>query len=194
MNNPYGITTENLLFTLPQALKSDPDMVALATVIADLLTAHLDDIERAGIYARIDRLPEDLLDILAYDFKVDWWDGDYTLAQKRQTLKDNWRVHRILGTKAAVETAIAAIYPDTKVMEWFEYGGEPYHFRLLADTTYEHIDADKHRRVLERVAFYKNLRSVFDGIEYYASGTALAYAGVGFIGEEFSDGAVAANY
>ena len=49
MSNPYGITTENLLFTLPQALKSDPDMVALATVIADLLTARLEDIDRAGI-------------------------------------------------------------------------------------------------------------------------------------------------
>ncbi len=193
-NASYGITAENLLFTLPSALKSDPDMIALATVIAGVLTEHLEDVNRVNIYARIDELPEELLDILAHDFKVDWWDGDYTLEEKRRTLKDNWRVHKILGTKAAVETAISAIYPDTKVAEWFEYDGEPYHFRLLTDTTYEHIDADKHRRVLERVEYYKNLRSVFDGIEYYANGTALSYAGVGFVGEVISDGAVAVIY
>ena len=40
----------------------------------------------------------------------------------------------MLGTRAAVETAIRAIYPKTEVKEWFEYeGGKPYHFKLFID-------------------------------------------------------------
>lgn len=193
-NSQHGITVENLLFTLPSALKSDPDMIAIATVIAEALTANLQDMDKVNIYSRIDDLPEDLLDILARDFKVDWWDGNYTLEEKRKTFKNHWRVHKILGTKAAVETAISAIYPDTKVSEWFEYGGEPYHFRLLVDATYENVDQEKHRRVLERVEYYKNLRSVLDEIEYFANGTALTYAGVAFAGEEIIDSAEAKIY
>lgn len=125
MNSAYGLTAENLLRTLPEVFRNDKKMVALASSIADVLAARPEEIRQLMIYSRIDDLSEELLDILAYDFKVDWWDGDYTLEEKRKTLKDSWRVHRMLGTKAAVETAISAIYPETQVREWFEYGGEP---------------------------------------------------------------------
>lgn len=72
----------------------------------------------------------------------------------------------MMGTKAAVERAISAIYPNTQVLEWFEYGGEPYHFKLHIDISKESGDKDKPLRVLERVNFYKNLRSHLDVVEY----------------------------
>nr|WP_295945368.1 phage tail protein I [uncultured Agathobaculum sp.] len=195
MNSAHGLTAENLLRTLPEVLRNDEKMAALAASIADVLAARPAEIEQLMIYSRIDELPEDLLDILAEDFKVDWWDGDYTLEEKRQTLKDSWRVHRMLGTKAAVETAISAIYPETQVSEWFEYGGEPYHFRLLIDSTYEGVDPAKHQRVLDRVEYYKNLRSVLDEVEYYdAGGTAGQYVGAAYLGCEMTDSAVAVQY
>jgi phage tail P2-like protein len=159
-------------------------MLALATAAAKVAAARLDEIKRLRIYSRIDELPEELLDILAYDFKVDWWDANYTLEQKRQTLKDSWSVHRKLGTKSAVEQAISAIYKNTKVSEWFEYDGEPYNFKLLIDATYEHVDPVKHQRVLERVGYYKNLRSALEKIEYVAhpQGKCTAYAAVAATG------------
>lgn len=165
--NRHGLTRENLVATLPIALQKDPSAVALAEAIADLLSQRPKEIEQLLIYPAIDRLDEQLLDILAYDFKVDWWDADYSLEEKRRTLKDSWRVHKMLGTKAAVETAISAIYPRTTVLEWFEYGGEPYHFRLDINITNDSIDSAKQRRVLERLNFYKSLRSHNDGVTYF---------------------------
>ncbi len=165
MNN--GLTAENLLLALPEALRQDEQMQALAAGIAEVLAARPAEIDRLLIYPRIDELPEALLDRLAYDFKVDWWDAEYSLAAKRQTLKDNWQVHRRLGTKAAVEQAIAAIYPETQVLEWFEYGGEPYHFKLEINLTFGWDTPDKRQRVLDRVEYYKNLRSHLDTIDYY---------------------------
>lgn len=163
----HGLTKENLVATLPVALQKDPSVVALAEAIAELLARRPEEIDRLRIYPAIDRLDERLLDILAYDFKVDWWDADYSLEEKRRTLKDSWRVHKMLGTKAAVERAISAIYPHTQVLEWFEYGGEPYHFRLDINITNDHIDSDKQRRVLERLNYYKSLRSHNDGVTYF---------------------------
>ena len=163
----HGLTKENLVATLPVALQKDPSVVALAEAIAELLARRPEEIDRLRIYPAIDRLDEQLLDILAYDFKVDWWDADYSLEEKRRTLADSWRVHKMLGTKAAVERAISAIYPHTQVLEWFEYGGEPYHFRLDINITNDHIDSDKQRRVLERLNYYKSLRSHNDGVTYF---------------------------
>lgn len=195
MNDTHGLTVENLLRTLPDVLKNDESMAALAAAIAQVLSTRPSEIRNLMIYPRIEELPEDLLDILAYDFKVDWWDGDYALPEKRKTLKGSWQVHRMLGTKAAVETAISAIYPETQVSEWFEYGGEPYHFKLLIDSTFDGVAPEKHQRILERVSYYKNLRSVLDEVEYYDAGTTvMQYSGAAFLGCEMVDGAIANQY
>ena len=165
--NDHGLTKENLAGTLPPALRSDPSVVALSEALAELLAARPAEIDRLLIYPAIDTLDEPLLDILARDFKVDWWDPEYSLEEKRRTLKDSWRVHRLLGTRAAVETAISAIYPHTQVLEWFEYGGEPYHFRLTVRLSENGWDYGKHLQLIEKLQFYKNLRSHRDAIKYY---------------------------
>ena len=162
-----GITKDSLLLIVPPALKYDKSIMALAEADAEVLEARLNEIDQARIISNIDSLPEAVLDILAKDFKVDWWDPQYSIEEKRRTLKDSWRVHKMLGTKAAVETAISAIYPETKVEEWFEYeGGKPYHFRLKVQLAMDDNDVGKRKRVLDRVNFYKSLRSHNDGVEY----------------------------
>ena len=169
MNNPYpvhGLTAENFLAAFPVALQGDQSSAALADVTARLLARRPGEVDRLRLYSAIDQMDEQLLDILAYDFKVDWWDADYSLEEKRRTLKDSWRVHKLLGTKATVEMAISAIYPQTTVQEWFEYGGRPYHFKLQLDLTGTFWTEERPRRILERVNFYKSLRSHVDGLEY----------------------------
>ncbi len=170
MNSPglaHGLTAENMLGAFPAALRGDPSAAALAGVTARLLARRPEEIGQVQIYPDIHRLDGELLDVLAYDFKVDWWDPDYSTAEKRRTLKDSWRVHKLLGTKAAVETAIRAVYPNAEVKEWCQYeGGKPYHFKLNIDLTGEASDAARPYRVLERVNFYKSLRSHMEEIVF----------------------------
>ena len=165
MNN-CGLTKENLLSTLPAALREDASIAALAEAAAELLAARRGEISRLTLYPAIGRLEEPVLDALAWDFKVDWWDGDYSLEEKRRTLQDSWKVHKLLGTKAAVETAIRAVYQGTTVEEWFEYRGQPYGFKINLDLTGTEWTEDRPRRILERVEFYKSLRSHLDAMEY----------------------------
>ena len=169
-----GITRENLLLIVPPALTQDPAMMARAAADAEAMETRLAEIDKVRIISNIDGLNETVLDILARDFKVDWWDPEYSIEEKRRTLKGSWRVHKILGTKAAVETAISAIYPNTQVKEWFEYeGGEPYHFKLTIDISKERGDRTRPLQVLERVNFYKSLRSHLDVIEYLVNAPVL---------------------
>ena len=104
--------------------------------------------------------------MLAYDLHVDWYDYSYPIEVKRQTIRDSVRVHRRLGTKYAVETALGAVFPGTRVQEWFEYGGEPYMFKVIIGATESGVSADRQAAVLERVRFYKNLRSHLEAISY----------------------------
>lgn len=164
MNN--GLTAERMVDSFPLALQKDPKMVALAHSIANVLEQRLDEIDLGQIYTRIDQLPEDLLDILAKDFAVDWYDRSYTLEEKRKTIKGSFYVHRHRGTKAAVEKAISAIYPNPEVLEWFEYGGNPYHFKLRITVDFATLNQTKHQQVLQKISCYKNLRSHLDGVVY----------------------------
>ena len=162
----YDLTAERMMESFPLAFRKDPKMIALANSIANVLERRLDEIDLGQIYTRIDQLPEDLLDILARDFAVDWYDRSYTLGEKRKTIKGSFYVHRHRGTKAAVEKAISAIYSNPKVLEWFDYDGSPYHFKLRITVDFAAINEEKHQQVLQKIICYKNLRSQLDGIIY----------------------------
>lgn len=195
MNERWGLTAENMLHALPDVLKNDSGTAALASCTAAALAERKAEIDSLILYARMDELPEPLLDLLAQDFKVDWWDGDYSLEEKRQTLRDSWHVHRTLGTKAAVETALSAIYPNTKVMEWWEYDGLPYHFRLSINVSSDETSSLKHQRVMARLELYKNLRSQLDEVEYYDGGAEITwYAGANMVGIDLCDGCTAREW
>jgi phage tail P2-like protein len=130
MNEAHGYNAESILAQLPPVLAEDGRMHALAVAITEALVVRLDEIELEKIYTRIDELPEDLLDILAVDFAVDWWDKSWPLERKRQSLKDSWRIHRILGTPEAMNLAVQAAFGAGRVEEWFDYSGKPHHFRV----------------------------------------------------------------
>lgn len=160
MNN----TVHDVDFTraLPQPLKNDETMLSLGRTIAGELQQNIQLARLTLIYPRIDELGERLLDILAVDFKVDWYDFNGTLEEKRKAVKECIYVHRYKGTKYAVETALKSIYANVVVSEWFEYGGEPYHFRVtIFDGT---NDKEKRERILQKIKYYKNLRSVLDDV------------------------------
>ena len=163
MNN---LTAENMLSTLPSVLKADSSTEALAEVTADAIVQRIDENQVGMVYISIDIQEEELLDILAKDFKVDWWSADYSLEEKRDILKKSWHVHRLLGTKAAVESAISSVYGSAHVEEWFEYDGEPYHFRVLIDSEETMADSDKLKTVISKIIYYKNLRSELDDINF----------------------------
>lgn len=150
---------------LPPTLKNDEDMLALAKVVAEELqtTAHLSRLNL--IYARIDELEENLLDILAYDFHVDWYSYDYPIEAKRAVIKDSVKVHKRLGTLYAVKTALGSVYPQSEVEEWFDYNGNPFSFRVVLDVTNSKAPAE-YFAIKKAVDSYKRLTAHMDDLIY----------------------------
>ena len=154
----YGITAENLLRTLPPMLANDAGMHALGETLAGALTELAALPRMVNIYSRIDELDEGLLDVLAKDFKVDWYGYNFPIDAKRAQLKDSFHVHRHLGARGATEKALRDIYPGTEVEEWYEYDGRPYYFRVLLDVTNQRV-AITHDEIVRQIGIYKSLRS-----------------------------------
>ncbi|MDR2360504.1 MAG: phage tail protein I [Oscillospiraceae bacterium] len=138
-----GITAENLTLTFPEVMQSDVKAESLAKAVADALSKEITELDKIRIYPQLDELPEELLDILANDLKVDWYDYDYDVETKRQILRQSGQVHRRLGTPWAIEVVLLAYFKEGEIEEWFDYGGEPHHFRIrtgnltLSDALYE---------------------------------------------------------
>lgn len=163
-------SASNILETFPGSLARDDDKQKLAAAISDKLAELMHETDKAAIFPAIDKLDAEMLDILASDFKCEWYDSSGTLEEKRKTIKDCLFMHRYKGTKFAVETALRSIYETVKVSEWFEYGGEPYHFRVeIFDSS---NDTEKRQRILSKIEYYKNLRSVLDDVIFKAGANA----------------------
>lgn len=163
----YGLTEANLMRTLPDALKQDEGMNPLGQIIANAIAGLLGSIDYVKIYARIEELEEPALDALAKDFDVVWYDYNYGLETKRALIKDSFFVHRHLGTKGALDRALSDIFPNSTVREWFEYGGQPYHFRVVVDVTKTREPA--HIGLIKKaIEYYKSFRSHLEEDEVIA--------------------------
>lgn len=160
------IYSTNFADYLPKALKRDKRMKALAAAVTEQMLGVSGEIDNVLIYSRIDELPEELIDILAFDMHVDWYDYSYPLDIKRNILKSSVKVHKKMGTKYAVENALKAFYPESKVEEWFEYGGRPYTFRIKITVSSLGMPESVAVQLIKQMWFYKNLRSHCECISF----------------------------
>ena len=149
--------------SLPETITNDEHLNQLAEVAARVFLKVYGQRWKAAIYSRIDDLDEAVLDILAVDLKIDWYDYDADIEVKRRLVKDSWYVHKRMGTRSAVETAISDVWPHSIVEEWFEYDGDPYHFRVVLDADYSDpimIDA-----AMDKIRIFKPARAAMDDNE-----------------------------
>ena len=171
-----GLTAKNMVRMLPEPMKRDDGTAAMARVAAE-------ELERRGIesglprlWGRFDDMDGDLLDILAEDLGLTWYDSDAPAAVKRERLKNSGQVFRRLGTKWAVENVIGTYFGEGFVREWFEYDGEPGHFRVYSpNPSVNQERLEEFLSLLERV---KRTSAKLDGIFISLTGQTPIYAGV----------------
>lgn len=109
------------------------------------------------IYSRLDEVSEEILDILSYQFSVDFYDVTLPVSKKRDLIKNSLKWHRTKGTPAAVEEVLTAAFDESWIIEWFEYGGNPYMFKII--TTDRITDTDKIAKIIKAIDSVKNIRS-----------------------------------
>ena len=82
---------------------------------------------------KIDQLSEAELDEMAWELNIQWYDSTAPIETKRAVIRNSDRVYAKLGTPYAVAQIIADYFGTGEVREWYQYGGKPYHFKVLSD-------------------------------------------------------------
>ena len=159
------LQSTSLLDILPENLLADAQIYAAARALDDELQKVTAATRDALILPRIDELSEEVVDLLAWQWSVDFYDNTMPLADKRNTVKQSIAMHRIKGTRRAVELALHMVYTSGEVSEWFEYGGQPYYFRVRFIEP-ENICTEDVDRVIRIINAVKNTRSWLESIGF----------------------------
>ena len=147
----------------------------------DLLPSNALSSERAlSLAARFgdDILPEDIkklwrpqeapaafLPFLAWGLHVDFWRDELDSQAKRNLIAGSFEWHRLEGTFGAIRRICTAVFGETRVLPWYEYGGEPYGFRV---TTKGRMGTIEDWEALRKaIWFAQALRDWLDGIEIH---------------------------
>ena len=146
---------------IPAVLAADERLSAARTALETLLAALSTDARQALFLPRLNLLTGAILDILANQYHVDFYDPNMTDEIKRRLIRDAIGWHRRKGTPSAVEEIARTMFNTAYVEEWFEYGGAPYFFRLVQDISSDDEDSDRGtiNRLKAAVEESKNTRS-----------------------------------
>ncbi len=147
----------NLISLMPQFMQQDPIAKGLCAALQPQFRQLADETKICLLMPRISELNGSILDELAWELHIDFWDAGADEEKKRELLKNSLKIHMTRGTPAAVETLIQTMFNDGYVEEWFEYGGEPYMFRVITNNA--SVTTDKATQFIRALNSVKNLRS-----------------------------------
>lgn len=153
---------------LPSNLKYDYQVQAISYVIKKALEKVIKYSNLIAIYAAIDDMPDHILDLLAIESRTQYYDENLSVETKRRLLKNTLIWHCKAGTPSAVEELISTIFGEGEVKEWFEYGGDPYSFKIISDAALDEESAIEFSKMIDKV---KNVRSHLDGLEFSRKAT-----------------------
>ena len=159
---------------LPQSLDKE-NIQEVAKVVDDTLLSFDKTIAEVLIYPAIDMLGSELINTLAIQMHCDFYDDTLPLAVRRNLVKNSIAWHRIKGTPAAVEQMIQTVYQTGVVEEWFDYGGEPFFFKVnLGDSQ---ITTQKIKNLIKMINVSKNVRSWLEVLRFSKSIDITRYLG-----------------
>ena len=117
-----------------------------------------------------DLAPAHILPWLAWALSVDDWSDSWPEQIRRNVIKASVEVHRKKGTIGALKKALQAFnYENVKVEEWFEYGADPYFFRVFFDVIEPGFDVNILPQVQKVIESTKNARSHLESLRAYLS-------------------------
>lgn len=148
---------------LPDSILNDPKLDAAAQALDVQIFKVLAVVKDVLHLPRLDELSGTLLDLLAWQFHVDFYEPLYLSdEQKRQLIRRSVDWHRRRGTVSAVEDLCAAVFSGVQIEEWMTYGGAPYTFRLATKSFARSEDDWIAFKKMIHIA--KNVRSHLDSI------------------------------
>lgn len=128
-----SLRNAKLTDALPQILAKEPWAQALAYAVNKQLNQLLSYADGVLVFASIDSMPDKILDILAAELRIPYYDQTYQTAVKRDLIKGALQYWATTGTVDSLTKILINIFGDAEIEEWFNYGGAPGYFRIVTN-------------------------------------------------------------
>ena len=154
------LTDVDLLALQTKFMQQDSTVQGMCAALTPQLRDLAAEVKNCLILTRIDELQEEILDELAYERHIEWYDATASIEVKRSLIKNSDMVHAYLGTPYAVEQVVRDYFGLATVKEWFEYGGEPFCFKVIVAN--QSVSGEQAKRFTKALDAVKNIRSRMD--------------------------------
>lgn len=170
----------NLLDITPPNLLQDEKVKNITQIASGNLQKLTEKVYKLD-YTQLSDLPEEVIDHLLWENHIGYDEGLVlagTLEKKIALLQSAIELHQIKGTPGAIELVCELLDVRTTLLEWFEYGGDPYCFKVeIMEVTNEGLTEEKMALLEKLVMHYKNERSHLDAINIYLTSRNKTYFG-----------------
>ncbi|MGN0163588.1 MAG: phage tail protein [Candidatus Ornithomonoglobus sp.] len=174
------IKNASILDILPYTFTTD-ECRAAAIAIQRMCSEFYNRFSALLFWGDIEHTTPVVLDAMAAELDAPFYTTDMPVEQKRSMIAAAFRYNSHIGTVSSIENLLAAAFGGGKVVEWFEYSGVPYHFKLTVESSpplsitkagYElvkkKLDSVKPKRAkLDEMIITRNAdNSIYIGVEY----------------------------
>lgn len=159
------ITESTIPSTLPSSIAGDKTVKNLSEAVQEKLNEINTEKGYVLLLPRLDELSEALIDELAWQYHVDFYDNNADIVVKRDLVRNAIKWHMKKGTPYAVKAVCSAAFKACDIKEWFEYGANPYHFKI--DSVEDDMPDELSVRLLvDAINKTKNVRSWCDDLGF----------------------------
>lgn len=142
------------------------EIKALNNVVTFSLYLLQKYIDNANFTVNIDNVSEKIIDYLACEYRTPYYDEALDLKTKRNLVKSTMLTYQKIGTTNIIKEYLNTLNEETDVAEWYDYGGNPYNFKVFLNISdNREIDEKLLTDIKNKIEKIKNVRSSLEAIE-----------------------------
>lgn len=160
------IDNATILDLLPHTFLTD-ECRALAAALQRLYAKYGNIFTNLAFWGDIENAPETVLDAMAAEVDAPFYENDLPIEQKRAIILAAFNRNSQVGTVRSMTELLDGAFGRGVLSEWYEYGGEPYHFKIDITTEYpKSITAQGFELFAENINKFKPKRAKLDAATF----------------------------
>ena len=148
---------------LPYTMKT-PKNIALSKAFGEMTRYLYDTLQSVIFWADINSADDMLLNSMAAEIDCPFYENGMSIEQKRELIAVSDIYNSRTGTTSAVDKLIAAAFKNGNIQEWYEYGGNPYCFKINMDSSSSKSEMNDFNYFFSMLRKIKNARSKLEVI------------------------------
>lgn len=133
-------------------LRNKEDLLFYDVVDEAIKRLILSEIYKLILLDNIENLPEEIVDLLADELHVDFYDYSAVIKEKRHIVKTSILSHMKKGTLFPIQNILDTFFQESIIKEWFEYEGEPGKFKVeISDSEADYTQTNRIIKMIDSV-------------------------------------------